>query len=94
MSRRDRRKRTNVRKRGRSGSKGPPGVRSLVLWSLPFFVAAAVVDWLVYRRMVEHYESHGDWHVLSQETVVVIMVTGMAVSIPIVWVLQRRKNGG
>lgn len=67
-------------------------IRSLLAWTIPLVVIALLVDWLVYREMANHRQKYGHWYLPMQGFIFAIMVTGIAVTIPVVGYLQWRKG--
>lgn len=90
------RKRRNRSRRTKSGRRAvpekPPNVRSLVVWSIPFGVVAIVVDGLLFRHMANHREEFGHWYLPMQGFIFAVMVTGIAISIPVIGILHLRKH--
>lgn len=79
-------------RRGGSRSTPPPTIRSLFAWTIFFVVIAVLVDWLVYREMAIHRQKYGHWYLPIQECICAIMVTGIAVTVPVVGYLQWRRG--
>lgn len=69
-----------------------PSKREMIVWSASFQLITVLVVWLVYCEMVNHHEKHGHWYWPLQGIIVAIGFAGIAIIIPIVWLLQRREN--
>ncbi len=88
-----RRSRNRKRRRQlRQKATKPPSLKSLLAWTVPLALIAGCVDWFLYRHMADHHDKYGHWYLPMQGFIFAVMVTGIAVTIPIVGILQRRAS--
>lgn len=85
------RKRRRTAQRGGGRSSKSPSVRWLLAWTLSLALFALGVDWLMYREMAEHHDKYGHWPIPSREFSIAFVLTGVAISLPVLWILERRK---